>query len=337
MAIYLNNGYLNVADIIDNSTTFNFILGARGVGKTYGSLLYCLENKIKFIFMRRTQEQIDLVTSGDFNPFKPFEKVGYVTNIRKLKKHIYGVYLEDAPEPFCFMIALSTFANLRGFNISDVDVIIYDEFISEAHVRPIKEEGKALLNAYETINRNRELEGEKPIKMICLANSEELANPIFVELRLVTLAEKMIRKKIEKMIVPERDVTLYMLQNSRISEQKKKTALYKLAGENSSFSQMAIKNEFVDAKLSNIGSEDLRQYDIVVVIGEIAIYQHKSQNKIYVTSHIKGSCEVFDATEIEQKRFRRKYAWLWFAYLRNEVIFESYIFQVLFETYFNMK
>ena len=335
MGIYLDNGYLNMSGIIEAPYTFNFITGARGIGKTYGTIEYCLEHNIAFVYMRRTQQQIDLISNDDFNPFKPFED-RYNIMIKRIQKGIFGAYLDDSPMPFCYLLALSTIANLRGFSLTSVQIIIYDEFIAEAHVRPIREEGKAFLNAYETINRNRELQGLQPIRVYCLANSEELANPLYIELKLVTIAEKMTRKGITKQPIPERDLCLYNLSNSRISEQKKHTALYKLAGSDSSFSEMALSNEFVGASFTNISSEDLRYYDIVVVIGELAIYHHKSADKIYICSHIKGSCEVFDASEIEQKRFRRKYAWIWFAYLRNEIYFESYIHQVLFEKYYNM-
>lgn len=328
-------------DIIEGNTTFNFITGARGIGKTYGAILYALEHGVQFIYMRRTQQQLDMIACDEMSPFKPYESIGYHTIIKPIRKGVYGVYFmnEDGKpygHPICFMMALTTISNLRGFSTPDVKMLIYDEFIPETHVKAIKDEGKAFLNAYETINRNREISGEEPIKVICMANSEDLTNALYVELKLVTIAEKMIRKNIMKMVLPERDLTLYILQNSRISEQKKQTALYKLAGESSTFSKMAIENRFVQTDLSNVGSEDLRYYTIVVVIGEIAIYKHKKDNKIYVTDHIRGACEVFDATDIEQKRFRKKYSWLWFCYLRNEIKFESYIFQVLFEKYFGM-
>lgn len=218
----------------------------------------------------------------------------------------------------------------------EVRYLIYDEFVAEAHVRPIREEGKAFLNAYETINRNRELEGAEPIRVYCLANSEDLANPLYIELKLVTIAEKMVRKNISKLPIPERDVCLYHLGNSPISQKKKETALYRLAGDHSDYSAMALENEYNGVSFANIGSEDLRSYNLVTVVGELAIYQHKSEDQMYISSHVKGSAETFDTTDISLKRFRRKYSWIWFAYLRNSIRFESYILLVLFEKYFKV-
>lgn len=331
----MESGYLNMAGIIEAPYTFNFITGARGIGKTYGAIQYCLEHELTFIYMRRTQAQIDLIGNDDFNPFRPFSDYDII--VKNIRKGIYGAYMgEEAEKPFCYLLALSTIANMRGFSMEDATLMIYDEFIAESHVRPIKEEGKAFLNAYETINRNRELQGRAPIKVVCLANSEELANPLYVELQLVTKAEQMIRKHIVKLPIPERDLCLYNLSDSKISQAKKQTALYKLAGDKSDFTEMAIDNEFAGAKFTNVRSEDLRYYDPLVSIGEFTIYRHKSQSLLYVSGHRKGSPEYFDAGEIDQKRFRRKYAWIWWAYLRNEIFFESYVFIVLFEKYFGM-
>ena len=38
MKMYLNNGYLNMKDILTNKYHFVFMIGGRGTGKTYGTL-----------------------------------------------------------------------------------------------------------------------------------------------------------------------------------------------------------------------------------------------------------------------------------------------------------
>ena len=70
MGIYLDNGYLNINQILSYGVPFNFIVGGRGTGKTYGTLKTAyIENK-RFILMRRTQAQCDLINKPEFNPFK---------------------------------------------------------------------------------------------------------------------------------------------------------------------------------------------------------------------------------------------------------------------------
>ena len=53
MSIYLKNGYVDIERILNYRIPFNFIIGGRGTGKTYGALKYAYENDIRFMLMRR--------------------------------------------------------------------------------------------------------------------------------------------------------------------------------------------------------------------------------------------------------------------------------------------
>lgn len=55
MSIYLDNGYVDIEKIVNYNLPFNFIVGGRGTGKTYGALKYAYEYNIRFMLMRRTQ------------------------------------------------------------------------------------------------------------------------------------------------------------------------------------------------------------------------------------------------------------------------------------------
>ena len=70
MGIYLQNGYLNIKQILSYGLPFNFVVGGRGTGKTYGTLKTAYEEHMRFILMRRTQAQCDLINKPEFNPFK---------------------------------------------------------------------------------------------------------------------------------------------------------------------------------------------------------------------------------------------------------------------------
>lgn len=343
-----NNGYLDFQYIMDHSLTYTFIVGGRGIGKTFGALKYVLDNNVKFIFLRRTQTQIDMIKNEDLNPFRALESVlgeDYATVIKKLNKNITAVYRAEKDAdgiykacglPLGYLMALSTIANIRGFDASDVDCLIYDEFIGEKHESKIQHEGTAFLNAIETIARNRELSGRKPLKVIGLSNSNMLANPLFIELQLVTECEKMLKRGQTLKNLPLRDLTLILLNITPISEKKAQTSLYKLAGRDSSFSKMAIDNEFTAEEMADIKSLSLREYRPIVTVGELNIYRHKSRNDYYITGHSSGSPSRYDSSPMELKRFRHDYYYLWLAYLRRAVIFESYIYKVLFEKYYEV-
>ena len=354
MKLYLDNGYLNIPGILATKQPFIFCWGGRATGKTYGALKEAIESGVKFGLMRRTQTQLDVISKPEFSPFKPLNKdMGINVGIVPLSKYNGGIYhmkeevkIVDGEEkrtgkqipegsPIGYTFALSTIANIRGFDGSDIDWLIYDEFIPEPHARPIKEEHEAFLNAYETINRNRELQGRPPLQVLCLANANTLANPLFMGLNLVTKAERMYRTGQEYSVDQKRGIVLVNLCRSTISEQKSITALYRLAG-NSSFSRMALSNDFSgEEERGRIGSKPLQEFRPVVAVGEICIYQHKSRDLYYCSSHVSGSPPTFGVGDVEKARLRRSYNWLWLAYLNNKMEFEERICEILLTKYFS--
>ena len=248
--LYLDSGYLNFDYIMSLPVDFIYCVGGRGTGKTYGALKYLTEHKEKYVFMRRTQTQLDMITNPFFSPFKPInEDLHHNIQPIAISKGCTALYEcdeEDKPidgEPLGFTAALSTVKNLRGFNLEDVKICLFDEFIGEQHERPIKDEAGAFYNAYETMNRNRELKGEPALKMICLANANNIANPIFVDLELVNIAQKMLDNKQEVNILRDKNCAIVMLFNSPIGKMKTETALYKMT-KASNFYKMSIGNDF---------------------------------------------------------------------------------------------
>ena len=349
MKLYSDNGYLNVPAIIDGPAIYSFIVGGRGIGKTFGSLKEVIDRNLKFIFMRRTQVQVDMIKDDNLNPFNALTAAlgnDYQFIMKKVNKNITAVYRgEFDPEKqiyiasgniLGYIMALSTVSNIRGFDASDVDILIYDEFIGEKHERPIRDEGAAFLNALETIARNRELQGRKPLKVLCLSNSNDLANPIFIQLKIVKDVENMVRKGQEYRYIPERHLALYVLQITPIGAAKALTTLYKLAGD-SEFTQMALANDFSNEEMADIKPQNIKEFKPVVQVGEICIYRHKSKYLYYVTSFKSGTPEVYDSSAMDLKRFSRNMYRIWLAYLNRHVVFESYLDQVLLEKYFSFR
>lgn len=349
--LYADKDYLDFKYIYNMSEkhgcSYIFIVGGRGTGKTYGALKYILSIKEKMMFMRRRQVQYDIIRTDEMNPFKALN-IDQNTHIKfypitKYTSSIFDSYYDENSEKYKptgdslgLAAALSTFANLRGFDGSDIDVVVYDEFIPEKHERPLKGEAKALFNALETIGRNRELQGKKPLKLLALANSEDISNPIFVSLGLVTAAEKMMESGLEVKFLHDKKIMLVIPQNSPISAQKARTALYALT-QNTSFADMALHNNFVGVCKDCVESRDLREYKLNIVVGEICIYKHKSKREYYVTDHVSGvPRKIYTTSENQLKQYNLKNRDLWQAYIMNRVTFETYTLQVLFEMYHKM-
>lgn len=335
MKLYDKDGWLNIENILSIPTPFIFVVGGRGIGKTYGAIKYVIENNKKFMLSRRTQKQADLIASPEFSPLKsPCEDLGIDWECASLMQQCSGIYTECNGEMVLsgYTSALSTLSNIRGFDSSDVMIWIYDEFIPERHERLLRYEGEGFLNAYETINRNRELKGEPPLKFLGLTNSNDLSNPIFEVLDLVDVAEKMQNRGKEVYINSNRGITIIMPRQSPISEMKKKTALYNAVGSDSRFTEMSISNEF-ETEIC-VMSKNLNEYKILVSVGKMHIYEHKSNGTFYVSAHKNGTGMVYGTDSTSLIQFRTAYRYLHGAYITDRILFESTRLKRAFENYF---
>lgn len=343
MKIYQDNGYLNMPGIIERGDTFNFCVGGRGIGKTYGAIKYCIENGIKFIYMRRTDTIIQTIVNSELSPVRPvMADLGEVSAVEKINKYVTGFYRGEVGEdgtvkpignPLGIAVGLSVMGNLRGWSAADYKILINDEFIPEKHERPLKNEATAFFNAYETINRNRELQGLPPLQVLFLANANDLTNDYFLTLNVINRVDSMRINGIEFLHDNKRDLSIYLLHDSPISKAKQNTALYRLT-QGTMYSSMALENDFVYEDRGTIASRPLKEYVAVVKVGELVIYRHKSDESYYCCLHLSGSCPEYGITDIELKRFTKNYVHLWSAYLADNIIFETYTCEALFRKYF---
>lgn len=333
--IYDADGWVNWDYILSQSASFISVVGPRGVGKTYGVFKKLIKEGKKFIYLRRLKSQLDQCGKLEGNPFKkinddlsrevkPFSSGGIIT-FREIDKtgNIIAVG-----------VALSVVANVRGIDFSDYDYIIFDEFIASAGERPIKNEFQAFLNFYETVNRNRELEGKQAVKCIMLGNANTLINPYFSAWHFMRTAVKMITGN--QMVWRSADNTriVIMLLQSPISAKKKETALYQNANED--FIIMALDNAFRTDE-TNIKSEPLKEYIHIVSVGEIGIYKHKSDRKYYVSS-TQCKSPYYDSFGIGLKMFQQDYYMLRVHYMVSKnVWFESFELEVIFRELFDLR
>lgn len=298
MRLYKKSGFLNVEGLLSQPFTFNFLIGGRGTGKTYGILEYILKYNKKVFFIRRTQAQADIVSKPEFNPFRPICSEVYVKSESKYHSAFY--YKERC---IGYISGLSTFAKIRGFDASDIDIMFYDEFIPELHEQRIAHEDAALFNAYETVNRNRELAGRDPVKLVCAANSNRIDNIILQKFGLLVPLQKMIQTGKEIWTDSEKSMLLVYLSESPISEQKRSTVLYSALG-SGDFVDMSVGNQFAEMP-DNIQSRRLSEYRLLEKIGDIGIYVARSgELRFYVRRTKETAGREYGTTEQERKRFR---------------------------------
>lgn len=332
MNLYLAEGWLDVRRICDMPYPFIFVYGGRGIGKTFGEGGEIAEEyRGRTLFLRRTKTEYDIVTSPEMNTFSDYNNAtGHNLQFEKQK----GFSRIEENGDYCGLCAaLSTFSNLRGggFEQHWIDLLLYDEFIPERHKSRIRDESTVLMNIYETVNRNRELQGKSPLKLRCFANSNDIKNPIFLGLGLVSMAEKMLRRDQEISIDEKRGIAMIDCRKSPISQRKAETALYRMSA-GSEFFNMAIKNEFNGGLLPSTPRK-LIEYRPLVTVGEIGIYMHKSNGKFYVSSTRAKTCPQFQPNDTQLEMYRIRYGYLYDRFYEGRIEFESQISQLLFLTY----
>lgn len=331
--LYTKDGWVNWPYIIDQGCAFNMIVGARGTGKTYGLMKELLNRGEPFIYLRRLKTQIDSCGKISGNPFKRIN----IDTGRNIAPFTVGSNIEfrenDRTGALAAVgVALSTVATVRGIDFSDFNYIVFDEAISMIGEKPIKNEFEAFLNFYETVNRNRELIGEKAVQCFLLGNANKLSNPYFSGWHFMKTSLKMIRGK--QMVYRTQDGTrlMIMLQDSPISRKKAITAIYRNSSEG--FLSMALDNSFRTDE-TKIKSEPLKEYNHIVSIGEIGIYRHKSERKYYVSS--KTQTPYYDDFGIQLTMFRQDFIMLRVNYLiAKNFLFEDYESELLFREYFEL-
>lgn len=336
MKIYGPEGYVNIKGILEEGYPFNFLIGGRGTGKTYTTLKTAKEENRLFMLMRRTQSQADLISKPEFSVFKPLNNDLFwdvqVKSISKYNSMFYTVDAQENTHPVGYTCALSTISNMRGFDASDIQLLIYDEFIPEKHERLLKNEADALFNAYETMNRNREIKGISPIQMVCLANANDITNPVFESLHLIRIADRMQKGNTDRWTDEKRGIQLIMLHRSPISRQKANTVLYNLT-EGTDFATMAIDNDF-NIDRQHIKPRPLSEYIPVCMIGELCIYRHKSENRLYCSTHLAGVFNrKFSVSDSDKIHYQRTYRNHWSMYISRQVDFDDVLSEKLFVKY----
>lgn len=287
-------------------------IGGRGVGKTYSALRGIIEKGVYFMYIRRTDTELKNSAKLETNPFNRLN-FDYGYNIEmKAAEDSYNIIKDGVVIGIAG--AVSTFGKFRGRDYSKVKYIIFDEFIPKAGHSKIKEERTLFFDMIETVNRNRELDGEPPVKIIMLSNANTIDCDIIRVLKLGDIIRQMKLQKIEVYQDPERDLYLHLLKPGEIRNLKSKTALYKLT-KGTAFYDMAIENEFTVDNFDDVKRISAGKLVPLVAYDNIYFYTIKDQDSIYITYR---KADVQDRYNLETfTAFKRDYGLLLEQYFIN--------------------
>lgn len=342
------NYYYNITDDLTraNDIWCYIIVGGRNTGKTYSTLKYSYENKKKFVFLKRTMDDVDLLCAGsgrigqhatefgvDLSPFKSLNRdLGCNVKAFSIKKGLGGFWecdIEGNPigTPIGYLLALNAVQKYKGFDLSDCSMIIFDEFIPQPWERVNKKEGEQLMDLYKTVGRDREHRGLDALKLICLANATNVSNPVMNVLEVTNKVVNMQLIKHPLYIDNERGILIHMIyDNEAFQEKEAQSSVYR-AMKDTNWGRMALSNEFAYDDLSNVGRQNLKGYTCRCRF----IYKHKQyfvyqkDGLLYIgkqqSTHFRKDYNL--DTDNGQKLFFVEQV----LYIRNKCIDERVVFQ----------
>lgn len=220
--------YYNPNKLLSFNRILNFVIGARGIGKSFSMKRYPINRFIKngeqFIYLRRYKQEL-----------KKFKN--YFDDIKeKFPDHTFKI---KGWEMYCdgnlmgWALPLSIWQSEKSNAYPKVSTIIYDEFIREKdNSGYIPNEVEALLNLMDTVFRDRD-----NVRCICLSNAVSVVNPYFLYFKLMP--------DINKRYNAYKDIVIEIPNNEDFSNERRKTRFGSLI-DNTEYGAMSLDNDFVN-------------------------------------------------------------------------------------------
>jgi hypothetical protein len=173
--------YYDPNKLLSYNRILNFVIGARGIGKSYGFKKHVVNRFLKhgkqFIYLRRYKGELVKLPQW-FNDIKQeFPDTEFKVKGRQLfiNNKLAG-----------WGIPLSAWQSEKSNAYPDVETILYDEFIREKdNSGYLPNEVPALLNFMDTVFRDRE-----NVRCIGMANAVTIVNPFFLYFGLIPNIKK---------------------------------------------------------------------------------------------------------------------------------------------------
>ena len=220
--------YYNPNRLMSFDRLMNFVIGARGIGKTYGFKKHVINNFIKrgekFIYLRRYREEIKKVN-------KFFDSV-----ITEFPGHTFEVkgrtFLID-DEVAGYAIPLSSWQSEKSNEYPDVTYILFDEFIRQKDMSGyMPNEVEAFLNFVDTVVRNRD-----NVRVVCMSNATTITNPYFTYFK--------ITPNLNKEFTVKGELVIQTPDSRDFKTERLKTRFGKLIS-NTNYADMSMDNEFTE-------------------------------------------------------------------------------------------
>ena len=221
--------YYNPNKLLSYNRILSFVIGARGIGKTYGLKKYSIKRFIKqgeqFIYLKRYKTDIKGIDQFFDTVAQDFPEHTFKVKGREL-------YIDDKLAGW--VMPLSSWQSVKSREFPNVCTIIYDEFLLEKSSKQsyMQDEPKALLNFMDTVIRNRD-----NARCICLSNAVSIVNPFFIYFNIIP--------NLDKRYNAFKNVVVEIPDSIDFTDERKKTKFGQLISE-TDYGDFALGNEFIN-------------------------------------------------------------------------------------------
>ncbi|AZU99791.1 terminase [Bacillus phage DK3] len=218
--------YYNPQKMLSYNRIMNFVIGARGIGKTYSMKKYVINRFLKtgaqFIYLRMYKTDLKKVSQlfNDVQQEFPDTKL----EVKGREFYINGQLAGWA-------IPISAWQSFKGGSYPNVETVVFDEFIREKDtVGYPPNVVESLLNICDTVIRNRD-----NFRCVCLSNSVSVVNPYFLYYNILPDTNRHINKY--------RHCVVEIPKSPGFKEERMKTRFGAMISE-LDYGRMSLDNEF---------------------------------------------------------------------------------------------
>jgi hypothetical protein len=220
--------YYDPNKMLSYDRILNFIIGARGIGKSYSMKKHpikrFLKNGEQMIYVRRYKGELKKLPNYFNDIMQEFPDHEFKVKGRQM-------YIDN--KLFGWAIPLSMWQSEKSNAYPNVSTIIFDEFIREKdNSGYLPNEVEALLNLMDTVFRDR-----NNVRCICLSNSVSVVNPYFLYFKLIP--------DIDKRFNAYKDMLIEIPNSRDFAEERRKTKFGSLISD-TDYGDMSLNNEFVN-------------------------------------------------------------------------------------------
>lgn len=277
--------YYNVDRTLSRDRLFNFVIGARGAGKTYGAKDRAIKNYLKkgeqFVYLRRYETEMPAAEMANF-----FDDIA-----EKYPDHQFtcskGV-MRCNGDVFGWYFPLSKATMLKSIPFPHVSLIIFDEFIIDVGMqRYLQREVQSFLECYSTISRDRD------VKVLFLSNAISFTNPYFLYFELSLEHGQSLK------LLP--DISLELVQNQDFIEHQRQTRFGRLV-EGTAYGDYAIANRFLRDTDTFVEKMSETSYYICTLRTEstnYGVYRGEESGLYYVTEKVDPTAPIAIALKLD--------------------------------------